>query len=75
MVDTTVERTTELHFCIWSEFHELPGLRLTREQACRLWAVHSRSAVEKALQDLVDSAVLREIGPYYVRADWDQFSA
>ena len=29
---------SELHFRIWSEFHTMPGLRLTLGQACRLFA-------------------------------------
>ena len=74
MTDTTIERSTEFHLQIWSEFHNLPGLRLTREQACRLWGGDS-SVVERALTDLVDCGVLRQIGPYYLRADFDRFSA
>jgi hypothetical protein len=65
---------SELHFRIWSEFHTMPGLRLTFGQACRLVG-GEQTEVAAALQDLVDAAVLRQIGPYYVRADFAQFTA
>lgn len=69
-----VERDTDLRFRIWAEFRTMPGLRLTRNQACRLFGGESNKVVE-ALQDLVDAAVLRQIGPYYVRADIGSFTA
>jgi nicotinate-nucleotide pyrophosphorylase len=69
-----VERATDLQFRIWAEFRTMPGLRLTRNQACRLFGGESNKVVE-ALQDLVDAAVLRQIGPYYVRADIGSFTA
>ena len=69
-----VERATDLHFRIWAEFRTMPGLRLTRNQACRLFGGESNKVVE-ALQDLVDAAVLRQIGPYYIRADIGSFTA
>jgi len=69
-----VERATDLQFRIWAEFKTMPGLRLTRNQACRLFGGESNKVVE-ALQDLVDAAVLRQIGPYYVRADIGSFTA
>ena len=69
-----VERATDLHFRIWAEFRTMPGLRLTRNQACRLFGGESNNVVE-TLQDLVDAAVLRQIGPYYVRADIGSFTA
>jgi hypothetical protein len=69
-----VERATDLHFRIWAEFRTMPGLRLTRNQACRLFGGESNNVAE-ALRDLVDAAVLRQIGPYYVRADIGSFTA
>ena len=69
-----VERATDLQFRIWAEFRTMPGLRLTRNQACRLFGGEPNNVVE-ALQDLVDAAVLRQIGPYYVRADIGSFTA
>ena len=69
-----VEGATDLQFRIWAEFRTMPGLRLTRNQACRLFGGESSKVVE-ALQDLVDAAVLRQIGPYYVRADIGSFTA
>jgi len=69
-----LERATDLHFRIWAEFRTMPGLRLTRDQACRLFGGESNKVVE-ALQDLVDAAMLRQFGPYYVRADLGNFTA
>ena len=69
-----VEGTTDLQFRIWAEFRTMPGLRLTRNQACRLFGGESNKVVA-ALQDLIDAAVLRQIGPYYVRADIGSFTA
>jgi hypothetical protein len=67
-------KATELHFRIWSEFHTMPGLRLTLEQVCRLLGAKPTEVAE-ALQDLIAASVLRQIGPYYVRADFAQFTA
>jgi hypothetical protein len=65
---------TELHFRIWSEFHTMPGLRLTFGQACRLLG-GTPTEVAEALQDLVDASLLRQVGPYYIRADFGRFTA
>ena len=69
-----LEKATELHFRICSEFYTMPGLRLTLTQACRLFGGRP-SEVIAALGDLVDASVLRQIGPYYVRADFGSFTA
>jgi hypothetical protein len=69
-----LEKATDLHFRIWAEFRTMPGLRLTRSQACRLFGGQPNEVVD-ALQDLVDAAVLRHIGPYYIRADIGSFTA
>ena len=69
-----LERATDLHFRIWAEFRTMPGLRLTRDQACRLLGGQSNEVID-ALQDLVDAAVLRQVGPYYIRADIGSFTA
>ena len=74
MTATSSGPSSELHIRIWSEFHEMPGLRLTLTQAKRLFG-GSTTDVAAALQDLVNAAVLRQIGPYYVRADFGEFSA
>ena len=74
MIETTIAHTTDLHFRIWNEFLEMPGSRLTLEQTRRLFGGDLR-VVERALQDLVDAAVLRQIGPYYLRADLDRFAS
>ena len=74
MTATSSGPGSELHIRIWSEFHEMPGRRLTLTQAKRLFG-GSTTDVAAALRDLVDAAVLRQIGPYYVRADFGEFSA
>ena len=68
-----LEGATDLHIRIWAEFATMPGLRLTRDQACRLFG--GQMEVLDALQDLVDAAVLRQVGPYYIRADFGRFTA
>ena len=75
MIEILPEHITELHLEIWREFETMPGQRLTLEQACRLFSGQPRDVVVAALRDLVDASVLREIGPYYVRADWARFTA
>jgi hypothetical protein len=69
-----VEAATDLHIRIWAEFQTMPGLRLTRDQARRLFG-GSANEVADALQELVDAGVLREVGPYYIRADFGSFTA
>jgi hypothetical protein len=68
-----VEKATDLHVRIWAEFTTMPGLRLTIDQACRLFG--GKADVLDAMQDLVDAAVLRHVGPYYIRADFGRFTA
>lgn len=67
-------KATELHYRIWAEFHTMPGLRLTLSQACRLFGGEP-AEVTAALKDLVDASVLRQLGPYYIRADFGTFTA
>jgi hypothetical protein len=74
MTDPVLEALSELHIRIWSEFHTMPGLRLTEDQACRLIG-GTRTEVVEALQALIDAGVLRQIGPYYVRADFGCYTA
>ena len=69
-----LEGGTDMHVRIWGEFRTMPGLRLTRAQACRLFGGTSREVLD-ALQDLVDAAVLRRVGPYYIRDDIGRFTA
>jgi hypothetical protein len=69
-----LERATDLHARIWGEFRTMPGLRLTSDQSCRLFGGNP-SEVAAALQDLVDAQVLRQVGPYYIRADFGDFTA
>jgi len=67
-------RAADIHYRIWNEFLEMPGLRLTLGQACRLWDIDPATGAG-VLQDLVDAAVLRQVGGYYVRADLGRFTA
>jgi hypothetical protein len=52
---------------VHGEFMEMPGLRLTLAQACRLWNVDPVTSRE-VLNHLVDEQFLRVSGPHYVRA-------
>ena len=70
----TLEKATELHFRIWAEYQTMPGVRLTLSQACRLFGGKPSEVID-AMQDLVAASVLRQIGPYYVRADFGSFTA
>lgn len=67
-------RATEMQIRIWSEFREMPGLRLTLGQACRLFDLDPEGGAE-AMQALVDAGVLRQVGPFYLRADLGAFVA
>ena len=49
------------------EFNEMPGLRLTPEQAARLWGLDARSCSE-VLRALVSSSFLRWSDGFVVRA-------
>jgi hypothetical protein len=74
MAETVSGPITELQCRIWNEFHAMPGQRLTLEQACRLFGGEP-AEVEVAMRDLIAASVLRQIGPYYVRADFGRFTA
>ena len=74
MIDTVLSSPTALQFRIWGEFNTLPGLRLTEDQLCRLMG-DDRANVVEALRGLVDAGVLRRVGPYYMRADFDRYTA
>ena len=52
---------------VHGEYMEMPGLRLTLAQACRLWNVDSDTSLG-VLTKLVDQQFLRLSGPHYVRA-------
>jgi hypothetical protein len=52
---------------VHGEFMEMPGLRLTVAQACRLWNVDPDTSLD-VLNQLVDEQFLRVSGPHYVRA-------
>ena len=50
------------------EYLEMPGQRLTTEQASRLWGVDERVSAA-VLDRLVEARFLKHVGPYYFRAD------
>jgi hypothetical protein len=52
---------------VHGEYMEMPGLRLTVAQACRLWNVDPGTGRD-VLNRLVDEQFLRLSGPHYVRA-------
>jgi hypothetical protein len=52
---------------VHGEFMEMPGLRLTVAQACRLWNVDATTGRD-VLDHLVHEQFLRLSGPHYVRA-------
>lgn len=58
-------RITMLRARIESEFREMPGLRLTRWQAARLWSLDSTEC-DIILQKLVAARVLRETREGYI---------
>jgi hypothetical protein len=54
---------------IRGEYHEIPGLRLTREQAQRLWSLEP-DVCDILLEALEDEGFLRRTPDgYYARAD------
>jgi hypothetical protein len=55
------------------EYLEMPGQRLTIEQASRLWGVDERIGAE-VLNHLVDAGFLSHVAPYYFRADLGRLS-
>jgi hypothetical protein len=52
---------------VHGEYMEMPGLRLTVAQACRLWNVDPATSLD-VLNQLVENQFLRVSGPHYVRA-------
>jgi len=52
---------------VHGEYMEMPGLRLTLAQACRLWNVDQATSLD-VLNRLVAEEFLRLSGPHYVRA-------
>jgi hypothetical protein len=56
------------------EYQDLPGMRLTLKQACRLWDTDGDES-ERALDRLVKSGFLQRVGPYYFRADLGRLTA
>ena len=52
---------------VHGEYMEMPGLRLTLAQACRLWNADATTS-QGVLNQLVDEQFLRVSGTHYVRA-------
>lgn len=52
---------------VHGEYMEMPGLRLTLAQACRLWNADAATS-QVVLNQLVDEQFLRVSGVHYVRA-------
>ena len=69
-----VERATDLQFRIWAEFRTMPGLRLTRNQACRLFGGESSKVVRRCRTWSMLQCYGRS-GRTYVRADIGRFTA
>ena len=65
--ETTV-LPTGLEARVRGEYLEMPGQRLTTEQASRLWGVDERVSAA-VLDRLVEARFLKHVGPYYFRAD------
>ena len=69
--------STPVHITDWTqvvrgEFAEMPGLRLTRPQAQRLWAMDPVTC-EALLDELVDAGFLRRTRDgVYLKADSDR---
>jgi hypothetical protein len=51
---------------IRGEYTEMPGLRVTPQQAQRLWALDA-ATVLRALDSLVEAGFLRRSGEHYMR--------
>jgi len=71
MTVCTPVRNTDWSQIVRGEFTEMPGLRLTRAQAQRLWAMDP-AACDAVLDALVDAGFLRRTREgVYVKADSD----
>lgn len=55
--DTMIAPQLDLVIRIRGEFHEMPGLRLSLDQAVRLWAL-DRYSCQTVLERLVDAGFL-----------------
>jgi hypothetical protein len=65
---TRTSMMSELETRVRGEYDEMPGQRLTLVQAARLWGVDVTVGAA-LLNRLVASGFLRQVGPYYFRAD------
>jgi hypothetical protein len=63
------ETTALMLYRIRGEFLEMPGLRLTAEQASRLWHVDAATCIEVLGRLVADRFLTRTRAGAYVRAD------
>ncbi len=63
------ETTALMLYRIRGEFLEMPGLRLTIEQAARLWHVDAATCAEVMARLVGDQFLIRTRTGAYVRAD------
>lgn len=70
MHDSDDERDIDIDLLVrvYGEYMEMPGLKLTRAQASRLWNLKLTTSTH-VLESLVDASFLRRAGDRYVRAD------
>jgi hypothetical protein len=69
MLTTMPERTALMLYRIRGEYLEMPGLRLTIEQAARLWHVDAATSAEVLSRLVADRFLMRTRAGAYVRAD------
>ena len=58
--------TTQIIEAIRGEFNEMPGMRLTHDQFCRLWHLERQEA-ERVINSLTRSGFLQRDGNRYGR--------
>jgi hypothetical protein len=61
MKGTLRDRTEEIISTIRGEFNEMPGMKLTRDQFCRLWHLEAKLA-ERVIGSLTASGFLQKDG-------------
>jgi len=58
MTSTVHDASDHIISAIRGEFDEMPGMKLTREQICRLWRLEHQEA-ERVIHSLMTSGFLR----------------
>ena len=75
-MSTLRHATEQIIGAIRGEFNEMPGMKLTREQICRLWHLERHEA-ERVIQSLTTSGFLRRdeaVAPIRSRRRWRDVS-